>query len=243
MAEQQQTVFSLEPAPERRSNDDLPQECIEAGMRYVSGFLSPDEQDEFIRHVYRSKEPWLAIDESEKPWRAVKENADAGLSSPSRNVGRRVKQYGWRYDYKARAVTSDMRIGPLPDWLQALAQRLYDETGLFDRVPEQVIVNEYEPGQGIAMHTDHPGFGPAVATVSLGDDWEMNFSRPDDGFQAKSRMMLASGSALILAGEARRKWRHGIAKRRKERDTRERKRRLSLTFRTVKTADETKAGR
>lgn len=187
-------------------------------MYYVSSFQKPGEEAVFIQRIYENEGAWLT------------------------DLSRRVQHYGWRYDYSERAITSDMRIGPLPDWLQALAQRLF-ETGHFDRPPEQVIVNEYEPGQGIAMHTDHPGFGPAVATVSLGDDWEMNFSRPDDGFQAKSRMMLASGSALILAGEARKKWRHGIAKRRKERDTRERKRRLSLTFRTVKTADETKAGR
>lgn len=231
MAEQQQAVFPLGLGLGRYSNDGLPQECVEAGMRYLPHFLSPEEQDAVVRHVYRSKEPWLAIDESEKPW--VRENGDGGLSGPSRNVGRRVKQYGWRYDYRARAITSDMRVGPLPDWLLALAQRLYEETGLFERVPEQVIVNEYGPGQGIAMHTDHPGFGPAVATVSLGDDWEMDFSRPDDGFQAKSHMMLECGSALIMTGDARKRWRHGIAKRRKERDGRQRKRRLSLTFRTV----------
>ena len=27
------------------------------------------------------------------------------------------------------------------------------------------------------MHADHPGFGDAVAMVSLGDDWAMEFSR------------------------------------------------------------------
>ena len=76
------------------------------------------------------------------------------------DLSRRVQHYGWRYDYKARAITPDMHIGALPDWLQQLAQRLHDETNLFDRVPEQVIVNEYLPGQGIAMHTDHRGLRP-----------------------------------------------------------------------------------
>ena len=33
---------------------------------------------------------------------------------------------------------------------------------------EQAIVNEYEPGQGIAPHVDRDCFGPVVATVSLG---------------------------------------------------------------------------
>ena len=27
------------------------------------------------------------------------------------------------------------------------------------------------------MHTDHKGFGPTVCTISLGDDWEMDFLR------------------------------------------------------------------
>lgn len=181
------------------------------GLRYVPAFLTPAEQEDAVRRIDANDGAWLT------------------------SLSRRVQHYGWRYDYAARAVTSDMRIGPLPGWLEALAQRLY-EAGGFERVPEQVIINEYEPGQGIAMHADHPGFGDAVAMVSLGDDWAMEFSRVgragDDPMTAS--MTLERGSALVLTGEARREWRHGIAKRRKERDGRERKRRLSLTFRTVR---------
>ena len=181
------------------------------GLRYVPAFLTPAEQEDAVRRIDANDGAWLT------------------------SLSRRVQHYGWRYDYAARAVTSDMRIGPLPDWLEALAQRLY-EAGGFERVPEQVIINEYEPGQGIAMHADHPGFGDAVAMVSLGDDWAMEFSRVGrDGDDPRTESMtLERGSALVLTGEARREWRHGIAKRRKERDGRERKRRLSLTFRTVR---------
>ena len=209
MAEQL-SLFPPEPSPERHLNDGPGPECDVPGMRYLRSFLSPDEQDEFIRRIDENESAWLT------------------------DLSRRVQQYGWRYDYQARAITSDMRIGPLPDWLQALAQRLYEETDLFERPPEQVIVNEYEPGQGIAMHTDHPGFGSAVAMVSLGDDWEMDFLRPGNQPQAKSQVVLERGSALILTDDARTKWRHGIAKRQKERSGRQRKRRLSLTFRTVR---------
>lgn len=181
------------------------------GLRYVPAFLTPAEQEDAVRRIDANDGAWLT------------------------SLSRRVQHYGWRYDYAARAVTPDMRIGPLPDWLEALAQRLY-EAGGFERVPEQVIINEYEPGQGIAMHADHPGFGDAVAMVSLGDDWAMEFSRVGrDGDDPRTESMtLERGSALVLTGEARSEWRHGIAKRRKERDGRERKRRLSLTFRTVR---------
>ena len=208
MAEQL-TFFPPGLAPEQVPNDGLRQACDVPGARYIPSFLAPEEQADFIRRIDENESAWLT------------------------NLSRRVQHYGWRYDYQARAITSDMRIGPLPDWLQALAQRLY-ETGLFERPPEQVIVNEYEPGQGIAMHTDHPGFGSVVAMVSLGDDWVMDFSRPGNPPQAKSQVLLERGSALILTEDARKKWRHGIAKRKKERSGHQRKRRLSLTFRTVR---------
>ena len=201
---QQLTLIPPETGTEQRE-PDVP------GMRYLPSFLSAAEEAEFIRR----------IDENERAWLT--------------DLSRRVQHYGWRYDYSERTITPDMRIGPLPDWLQALSKRLY-EMGLFERPPEQVIVNEYEPGQGIAMHADHPGFGPTVAMVSLGDEWQMDFSKPSDvGEPLESHQMLGRGSALVLTGEARTKWRHGIAKRKTEGPSRERKRkrRLSLTFRTV----------
>ena len=117
-----------------------------------------------------------------------------------------------------------------------MAERLTDKTGLFDRVPDQVIVNEYLPGQGIALHIDRQCFGPAVATVSLGDTWRMEL-RPAANEAAKpEHVLLEVGSALVMTGSARFSWLHGIAKRKRERigeNWRPRQRRISLTFRTV----------
>ena len=183
------------------------------GLKFVENFLTPAQQDYCVQQVD------AAVDE----WR--------------NDLSRRVQHYGWRYDYKARAITPDMHIGTLPNWLGDLAQRLYDETGLFDRVPEQVIVNEYLPGQGIATHIDHPGFGPTVCTMSLLDDWEMDFS---ENWRDKAPALLQRGSCVLLTGDARSVWQHGIAPRKSEAtDTgrRPRKRRLSLTFRTVVNRD------
>ena len=184
-----------------------------SGLKFVENFLIPAQQDYCVQQVD------AAVDE----WR--------------NDLSRRVQHYGWRYDYKARAITPDMHIGALPDWLADLARRLYDETGLFDRVPEQVIVNEYLPGQGIATHIDHPGFGPTVCTISLLDDWEMDFS---ENWRDKSPALLQRGSCVLLTGDSRSIWQHGIAPRKSEAtDTgrRPRKRRLSLTFRTVVNRD------
>ena len=130
-----------------------------------------------------------------------------------------------------------MHIGALPAWLSRLAHKIYDETGLFDRVPEQVIVNGYLPGQGIATHIDHPGFGPAVCTISLLDDWEMDFS---EDWKNKTPALLQHGSCALLSGDSRSVWQHGIAPRKTELlacGRRTRRRRLSLTFRTVLNRD------
>ena len=183
------------------------------GLRFMEGFLTAEEQAYCVRRV------------------------DAAVDQWRNDLSRRVQHYGCRYDYKARAITPDLHLGALPDWLARLAQRLYAETGLFDRVPEQVIVNEYLPGQGIAMHIDHPGFGPAVCTISLLDDWEMDFA---ENWRDKSPALLQRGSCVLLTGDAREVWQHGIAPRKSEvgdGGRRNRQRRLSLTFRTVLNQD------
>ena len=185
------------------------------GLQFVTSFLTPEQEADCVTRIDAAEGQWL------------------------NDLRRRVQHYGWRYDYKARAITPDMHIGALPDWLAAIAQRLHEETGLFDSVPEQVIVNEYEPGQGIATHIDHPGFGPTVCTISLLDDWEMDFS---ENWKDKSPALLYRRSCVLLTGDSRSVWQHGIATRKREYSEsgkleRQRNRRLSLTFRTVLNRD------
>ena len=180
------------------------------GLHYLQHFLSTDEQARASAAINAA------------PWRD--------------DLQRRVQHYGWRYDYRSRVVTRDMRIGPFPPWLQSLAAKLC-HFGLFAEPPDQAIVNEYEPGQGIAMHVDRQCFGPVVATVSLGDAWYMNF-RPSRQRQGPiEQILLQVGSVLALSLDARYRWLHGIAPRHRERNDqggwRLRRRRLSITFRTV----------
>lgn len=179
------------------------------GLYYLPGFITAEQQAEIVRR----------LDSAE--W--------------SNDLRRRVQQYGWRYDYRARAITPDMYLGALPDWLQTVAQQVYDDTGLFDRVPEQVIVNEYRGAQGIAEHSDHPGFGPAIATVSLLEDWEMNFA---PRYRQPTRpALLQNGSCLTMTGLSRSRWTHCIPARAAEPNGHRRGRRISLTFRTVRNRD------
>ena len=148
---------------------------------------------------------------------------------------RRVQHYGWRYDYRARIVTPDMRIGPFPAWLNELAVKFRD-AGIFPTLPDQAIVNEYEPGQGIAMHVDRHRFGPVVATISLGDAWQMHFrpARKPRAASLKQHYLLQPGSVLALTDDARYRWlhRHRRPPARKNPDgaSRARSGRVSVTF-------------
>ena len=188
---------------------EIPDIC---GMYYMPGFLEHTDELELIDRINAGQ------------WR--------------HDLERRVQHYGWIYDYQTRTITSEMKLGALPVWVGSIAKRLFLETNVFSRVPDQAIVNEYFPGQGIALHADRQCFGSAVATISLGDDWEMRF-RPVKGTRNQDRrIMLLRGSALIMTGHSRFDWMHGIDKRKTERGAigqRSRKRRLSVTFRTVLT--------
>ena len=150
-------------------------------------------------------------------------------------MSRRVQQYGWRYDYKLRTVDSSAYIGEFPEWASHLADRLFDR-GYMKSVPNQLIVNEYLGTQGISRHVDRSdNFGEEVATVSLLETWEMIFRR----YERRIEIPLERRSVAVLSKDARYKWTHEIPSRKHEpsRDglpRRERNRRISLTFRTVK---------
>ncbi|QFY59493.1 alpha-ketoglutarate-dependent dioxygenase AlkB [Rhizobium grahamii] len=147
---------------------------------------------------------------------------------------RRVQHFGYRYDYRARSVETDAYLGPLPDWLATVAQRLVCE-GHFHHAPDQVIANEYWPGQGISAHVDCvPCFGGSIVSLSLLSPCEMIFRNPETG--DRRFVMLQPGALLKMEGPARYQWTHEIPARLADTvhgERRLRGRRLSLTFRNV----------
>jgi alkylated DNA repair dioxygenase AlkB len=106
--------------------------------------------------------------------------------------------------------------------------------GVTDRPFDQMLVNEYAPGQGISPHRDYAPFGRTVVSLSLLSPCVMDFRHVATG--RKECLLLEPRSLLVLSDEARFDWEHGIAPR--KRDVWRgvpvaRARRLSLTFRFV----------
>ena len=104
------------------------------------------------------------------------------------------------------------------------------------KVADQVIVNEYEPGQGISNHIDcEPCFQGTIVSLSLGSGCFMDFTNKFDKTK-KIPVWLAPRSIVILKDEARYEWLHGIAARKSDKLNgykHDRRRRVSLTFRKV----------
>lgn len=176
------------------------------GLTYIPDFITRDEENSLIAAI--DTQPWL------------------------NDLKRRVQHYGYKYDYKARSVTKDSYLGPMPDWIQPLAQKLQNEH-IFRNRPDQAIINEYLPGQGISAHIDCvPCFDDVIASLSLGSSAIMQFIKGSE----KQEIYLEPGSLIVLSGPARYEWQHAIPARKTDVVDGfkiERGRRLSLTFRTV----------
>jgi alkylated DNA repair dioxygenase AlkB len=161
--------------------------------------------------------PVLLADIDSRPW--------------SDKLARRTQHYGYEYDYRARN-SPPRTTTAIPDLLVQLGAILPG----FARPPDQVIVNEYNPGQGISAHTDSNVFGPTVASLSLGSPCVMEFTRAaDPGSQNPPKYIeldLEPSSLVVLTGPARYQWRHAIPARKTDHGRR-RTRRVSVTFRTL----------
>lgn len=176
------------------------------GLSYVPNFISENEHEALLSII--DTLPWL------------------------NDLKRRVQHYGYKYDYKARNISPDSYLGELPQWLGDIQERLLTET-IFKQKPDQAIINEYLPGQGISAHIDCvPCFDDVIASLSLGSDAIMQLSFG----KKKHDVFLEKRSLIVLSGESRYKWQHAIPARKSDNVDgirQERQRRVSVTFRKV----------
>ena len=197
------------PQPRPIEKKEIPMEI--PGLRCIKNYITADRHDKLLAQV--DEQPWLD------------------------DIKRRVQHYGFKYNYRARKVNYDMHIGELPRWLEKLSKELYKDKYM-PEVADQVIVNEYLPGQGISAHIDcEPCFQDTIVSLSLGSFFNcvMNFTNKLDKAK-RIPIWLESRSLVIMRGEARYQWLHSIPARESdewEGERHDRKRRVSLTFRKV----------
>jgi alkylated DNA repair dioxygenase AlkB len=178
------------------------------GLEVVRNFLSLEEHDNLITQI--DKNPWLL------------------------DLKRRVQHYGYKYDYKSKGLDESSKIGDLPKFCEPLIERMI-EKGLITERPDQLIINEYTPGQGISPHVDKTDiFADNIISISLGSSAVMSFQRVKQPI--KIDLFLERCSLLAMKGKARYDWKHSIPARASDDWNgikNKRTRRISLTFRKV----------
>jgi len=97
----------------------------------------------------------------------------------------------------------------------------------------QIIVNNYESGQGISAHTDVKEYGEIIGCYTIGSGGTMRFTRKDGNLYD---LYVHPNSLYIMSGESRYEWKHEMAS--KKSDVVDgvkipRGRRVSITFRCV----------
>jgi alkylated DNA repair dioxygenase AlkB len=146
---------------------------------------------------------------------------------------RRVVFFGHDYAPDRREITRTEAA--LPPWLIALRERAAALAGEPPERLEQVLAAMYPPGAGVGWHRDAPPFGEVVG-VSLGSGCRMRFRLAADQSGRPARAAatwdtwLEPGSAYVLAGAARWRWRHTVPP--------VKTLRYSVTFRTVRAPSE-----
>uniref|UniRef100_A0A671ETC7 tRNA (carboxymethyluridine(34)-5-O)-methyltransferase ALKBH8 n=1 Tax=Rhinolophus ferrumequinum TaxID=59479 RepID=A0A671ETC7_RHIFE len=124
---------------------------------------------------------------------------------------RRVKHFGYEFHYENNNVDKDKPLpGGLPDICDNILEKWLKE-GFIRYKPDQLTVNQYEPGHGIPAHIDtHSAFEDEIVSLSLGSEIVMDFKHPDG---VTVPVLLPRRSLLVMTGESRYLWTHGITPR------------------------------
>lgn len=141
------------------------------------------------------------------------------------SLSRRTQHYGYEYPYSTKNKL--IETTKIPDIFNPLLEKI---NKYFNKKFDQLIINEYMPGQGISPHIDHIRlFDDTVISVSMGSDCIMEFKYYDK----KIEVLLEKCSLVGLQNDARYKWSHSIPARTND-NGKTRNKRISLTFRIAK---------
>lgn len=175
-----------------------------SGLNIVPEFISEEEESALLELI--NAQPW------------------------NTSLKRRTQHYGYEYNYQAGAAR---HVGPpIPEWLGYLQNRVTAAADGF--IFDQVIVNEYIPGQGISAHIDAKGsFADTIVSLSLGSGCNFVFKRDDN----IKEFYVPRRTFMIMTGDARYKWTHAIPSRKSDfvdGERRARQVRVSITWRKMK---------
>lgn len=146
---------------------------------------------------------------------------------------RRLQYYGYRNELEK---PYDLIPFPvlMPPHMEQLSKELV-ERKIISLQPDQVIINEYVPGEGIKPHKDRAYYENQICGVNLGSGCIMRFIRGMN--EQVIDVEVPRRSVYVMQDDARKKWKHAIPPRKKDNidgQLKHRERRVSITYRKVK---------
>ena len=160
---------------------------------YIPNFITAAEEQRLIAEINRlPKAKWTVLSHRRL------------LSLPSMLIG----------DAKDTLIAA-----PLPKVLEAPILDRFRSYGVFadspHHAPNQCLVNEYEPGQGIMPHEDGPAYYPLTATVSLKGHTVLDIYKKTGQGEKETepswRILQEPRSLLITTADMYKDTLHGIA--------------------------------
>lgn len=185
----------------------------------------PDAEVYYLRQLPLANSPQQTASEFilSTPWRAEQVTV-WGKTFPQPRLIAWYGLSGKNYSY------SGIKLSPLP-WTDALIDiksRVETASGLQFN---SVLLNYYRDHRdSMGFHSDdEPELGarPAIASLSLGEERTLVFKHKKLKIKPV-RLLLHSGSLLIMKGDTQANWKHGIEKESKPLGPR-----VNLTFRTI----------
>lgn len=184
------------------------------GLFYIDNAIPEDYSKKLNRNI--NNEDWIPVSKSTN--------------------SRKVQHYGYKYDYKRRMVAE--KGDPIPSYFSKLIETLNEyikKLNIKQVEFNQLIINKYEPGQGISKHTDANDYGPIIGCYTIGGGAIMKFTK-DKSFNVYTK----PNSLYIMTGESRYEWKHEMPSTKTdnvEGKCIKRDIRISITFRNVPTDD------
>ena len=176
--------------PQQRTDIRDVIDAVLPGLTYITEYISPEAERALLSGV------------AECGWHE---------SNKGDRMSRRIHHFGYPYKYPADGIDTARRLGDLPGWCHGVIRDMLED-GHVPHSPDQLTVNEYLPGQGIAPHVDSVDtIDEHIAVISLGSSCVMNYT--DCLSQRRHPLLVQPRSLMVISGDARYKFTHHIAKR------------------------------
>lgn len=175
------------------------------GFTLYTNFINDTREEELLKEI--DQQPWVV------------------------DYDRRLQYYGYRNELEKPYDLVEFPVA-IPHAVLRLSEELVEQKILLEQ-PDQMIINEYDPGQGIRPHKDRNYFENQICGVNLGSGCVMQFIKSGE----KIEVEIPRRSIYVMQDEARTRYKHAIPPRKKDKldgDVKHRERRVSITYRKVK---------